>query len=202
MEPAETQSLKTAPARPGRASGRVLVPTLQSRVERHVGRARLSRAFVGLNLLFLALGLAATYALLRLVFDFSPIWCAAVCCLVVLSRVFVWTAAVAVADIPFFALATACLLLLAVSRRTDKRRAWLAIGGAALVAAVAIEFRTVGVACCPAPLCVRRPPRGCVDFASTSSPAVAGVSRRSGGAPAARPRSRGRCGRDRLRRLR
>jgi hypothetical protein len=216
MEPAETQSLTTAPARPGRASDRVLAPSLQSRVERHAGVAAavlialvsapyllllksplrlagdeisylsigahmaggfpafrapheiqyphgypaliagLDRAgldfpwaFVGLNLIFLALGLAATYALLRLVFGFSPIWCAAVCCLVVLSRVFVWTAAVAVTDIPFFSLATACILLLALSRRTGRRRAWLAIAGGAVIAGAAIEFRTVGVALLP-----------------------------------------------------
>jgi hypothetical protein len=109
-------------------------------------------AFVGLNLVLLAIGIAATYVLLRRVFRFGAAASTIVCSLTLLSRVIVWTAAGALTDVPFFALAMLCLLLLGLSRRAAPRRAWPAIAAATLLAAAALELRTIGVALLPAVL--------------------------------------------------
>ncbi|MGZ8691579.1 MAG: hypothetical protein ACXWZT_02495 [Gaiellaceae bacterium] len=116
-------------------------------------------AFVGVNLIFLAIGIGASYVLLRAVFGFGRVGATLICCLLLLSRLFVWTAAVAVTDVPFFGLAMLCVLLLALSRRLPVAKAWLALGSAAVLAGISTQFRTIGLALLPPLLfaCVRRP---------------------------------------------
>jgi hypothetical protein len=106
-------------------------------------------AFIGLNLILLALGIGAAYVLLRRALGLRRTEATLVCCLVLLSRVVVLTAASAETDVPFFGLAMSCLLVLVLARRMRGPRSWAALGCAAALAAAAIEVRTIGISLLP-----------------------------------------------------
>ena len=113
-----------------------------------------SRVFTGLNCLLLALGLAASYALLRRVFKLPRRVATLLCCLTLLCYVFVKHVPLPMAEIPFFGVSMAGLYTLSWAEQCPDSRRWYAIGVAALLTVAAISFRTIGIAMIPALLWV------------------------------------------------
>lgn len=111
-----------------------------------------SWAVFGVSYAFFALGLWATYSIVR-EGDRQPRWVGfLVVSLSLLSFAFVKHVPVPTSDVPYFGLATLSAYVLArTAAYADARRWWLLLLGVAL-AGLAIWFRTVGIALVPAVL--------------------------------------------------
>ncbi len=111
-----------------------------------------SWAFVALNCVLLAVGLAASYAVLRRAFAFERFSALLLCCLVLLSYQFFKHVALPLSDVTFFAVSMLCVLaaVKAEGRADAGRWLWAALAG--VLVALAIPIRTVGVALVPAVL--------------------------------------------------
>lgn len=116
-------------------------------------------AFAALNVLFLAVGVAAVYPLTRLAFGLDPGKAVIVCLGVLLSHRVIWSSASPLSDVPFFGIAMVSLLLLTVADRRRDRSGWLVLVAGATLVAAAVEIRTVGIVLLPAVVLVilRRP---------------------------------------------
>jgi hypothetical protein len=106
-------------------------------------------AFVLLNLVMLAIGLAASFAVLRRGLGLEAPWAWLVVGLVLLSRVVVWTTGNALSDLTFLAVAMTAVLLLVESRHRRAVTAWTMIGAATALFVCALQVRTIGVALVP-----------------------------------------------------
>lgn len=107
-------------------------------------------AIVGLNLIFLSIGLLATYSLL--IRDFFEAKAAAllICSLFLLSFVVVKHSTIPLTDVPFFCFSMCCLSVMSRTTRMDWNwRFVIFVGGAWLLALAAITVRRVGVALVP-----------------------------------------------------
>ena len=118
-----------------------------------------SWAFVALNCLLLALGMAACYGVLRLSFGLERPRAAFLCCLSALSYLFLNHATLPLSDIPFFGVSMACLFAAARGEQEVGARRWGALAVALLYALAATTLRTAGVALLPALLWACLPPR-------------------------------------------
>lgn len=120
-----------------------------------------SWAFVALNLGFLALGLAATFRLLREVLGSSHEEATSICALPLFSFVFVKHAAIPIADIAFFGLSTTSLYAMVLAARCTGpcARYYVAISAAVLLVAATLSVRTAGLALIPAMLLCMLPGR-------------------------------------------
>lgn len=106
-------------------------------------------AFVVLNLVFLAAGLTAAYALFRRSFGFGRAASLLACGATLLVHDVIAVTAMPSSDAPFFGISMVCVFLLASSARLSGKRAAVAITAAGLLAAAAFEVRTIGVALAP-----------------------------------------------------
>ena len=104
-----------------------------------------SWAFIGLNCLFVALAVAASYGLYRRAFGFSGLLAMGLCALLLLCYVLVKHVTLPVSDVVFLGLATAALL---ACQRAESHKQWLPLAGGLVIGAVAV--RTVGFALVPA----------------------------------------------------
>jgi hypothetical protein len=106
-------------------------------------------AFVAMNLFFLAVGLLASYILLRCSFGFTRAGAVLGCAGVLLVHDVIGVAARPLSDAPFFGVAMLCLLLLDRSRQLRGLKLAIVLTAAALLAVAAVEIRTLGIALWP-----------------------------------------------------
>ena len=109
-----------------------------------------SWAFNAINCLFLGAGLAATYQLLVKDFDLSRRSAALVCCMTLLSFIFVKHATLPMAEISFFGITLVALWLTFRARHAPAPSRWYLYVAAAILAVASIAFRTIGIALIPA----------------------------------------------------
>jgi hypothetical protein len=109
----------------------------------------ISWAFVAMNLFFLAVGLIATYILLRSSFGFTRAGAVLGCAGVLLVHDVIGVAARPLSDAPFFGVAMLCLLLLDRSRQLRGLKLVIVLTAGALLAVGAMEIRTIGIALWP-----------------------------------------------------
>ena len=109
-----------------------------------------SWAFNAINCLFLAAGLAATYQLIVKDFELSRRSAALICCLTLLSFIFIKHATLPMAEISFFGITLVGLWLSFRARHTPAPSRWFFYVAAAVLVVASIAFRTIGIALIPA----------------------------------------------------
>ena len=109
-----------------------------------------SPAIVLMNVMFLAMGLACSYGVLRLGLDLSPRLAALACLLAALSWLMVKHVTLALTDVPYFGLSAAAMLAMLAAYKSASRRRWAYLLVALLACAAAIGVRNVGVVLAPA----------------------------------------------------
>jgi hypothetical protein len=119
-----------------------------------------STGIIGLNLVMLAFGCAGTAILLRQSFRLETSLISLVCAFTLLSWVFVKHVTLPLSDLPYFAIAMACLATLRWSIDQSSARRLIGLGGGAMLMIAAIAVRTVGIALIPALLVSCLPPDG------------------------------------------
>jgi hypothetical protein len=108
---------------------------------------------VGLNLVFVALGIFAALGLLRRGFGFAEDEALIVCAMTLLSFVVVKHSPIPLSDVPFFGLATGALYtLVRADQLGPARKRWMVLSVVLII--LAISVRTIGVALLPALLWV------------------------------------------------
>ena len=108
-----------------------------------------SWSFIGLNCLFVALGLLACFVIFRQTFKLSLWVTLLLCCLTLLNWVFIKHMPLLLSDIPYFgvSLATMALLVLAEESSAAPRKVIVAL--ALLLMIFAIALRAIGIALLP-----------------------------------------------------
>jgi hypothetical protein len=109
-------------------------------------------AFVATNLMLLAVAVIASYLMFRRPFGFSRSTALFACCGILLVHDIVGVTVVPLSDMTFFGVAMLAVLLLDRSARLPGLHAAVAIAAAGVLAAVAFEVRTIGIALWPAVL--------------------------------------------------
>lgn len=109
-----------------------------------------SYSFVGLNIAFLGVGIATSYSIFCFDFSFKRWVSMLLCCLTLLSYVFVKHTTIPLSDIPYFGVSMLCLLLLSRFERSRSIQQYQSIALATGLALLAISIRTIGVALIPA----------------------------------------------------
>jgi hypothetical protein len=109
-----------------------------------------SASFIALNLVALAVGMAATSYVLGRSFRLGSEPLVIISCLTLLSWVYVKHVTLPLSDLPYFGLAQSCLALLTWSSGRSLRSRLVGTGLAVLLAGAAIAVRTVGIALLPA----------------------------------------------------
>lgn len=103
-------------------------------------------AIIGLNCLFMAIGLAASFGVLRRGLGLTKRDAGAVCCLTLLCSVFINNIFMPMSDAVFFGLSMSCLLLLLRAQEWEGAKRRAGVVGAAVLIAASILIRTIGVA--------------------------------------------------------
>lgn len=107
-------------------------------------------AIVGLNCLFLATGLVASFYVLRCGLGLTKNDAASVCCLTLLCSVFINNVFMPLSDAVFFGLSMTCIMLLLWAHRRQHMKRWLGLASAATLIGMSVFVRTLGIALIPA----------------------------------------------------
>lgn len=126
-----------------------------------------SYSFVSLNIFFLSIGIVASDSIFRQNFGIKPRVSMLLCCLTLLSYVFIKHTTIPVSDIPYFGVSMLCLSLLGWFERSRSQNQYQTILLAIGLALMAISIRTIGVALLPALLWAVLKNKGLIKFSPT-----------------------------------
>ncbi|HET6566594.1 MAG TPA: hypothetical protein VFG50_01435 [Rhodothermales bacterium] len=118
-----------------------------------------SWSFVGLNCLFIALGMLAAYGIFRRHFCFERWKSLLLICLTLLNYGLVKQLTLPMSDVPFLGASMACVWMLVETERRAGPGRWAFLLFGALLAGMSIWIRTAGIALLPAVLWVAIPDR-------------------------------------------
>jgi hypothetical protein len=108
-----------------------------------------SWSFVGLNCIFLALGLIGSFVIYRQALKLSTWVALLLCCLALLNWVFIKHMSLPLSDVPYFGVSLASLALLVLVEHSSVTHRKLIIVTTLVLIMIAISIRTLGIAIIP-----------------------------------------------------
>lgn len=108
-----------------------------------------SWAIIGLNCLFMAIGLAASFEVLVCGLGLSKNYSSSICCITLLSSVFINNIFMPMSDAVFFGASMICILIMIRAQRRNGAMRWITLTAAATLIVACTLIRTVGIALVP-----------------------------------------------------